>query len=128
MKHYIGKKVLVTTSEWFYAPDGKSYRAVHGTFRTTYLADEILGGSAGRDHANWLLEIGDMVIAGCQVNYIIQCDEVNTEPAVEWTSIETQPMANYNLATDTLQKIADAPQPVNTAKEFLRPTAIYKTT
>lgn len=128
MKHFIGKKVLVTTAEWFYAPDGKSYRAVHGTLRGLHRSEEVLGGTAGRGHAEWLLEIGDMVIPGCQVKYIIQCNDVNTDPVTEWTSTETQPMANYNLATDTLQKIVDAPEPINIAKEFLRPTAIYKTT
>jgi hypothetical protein len=77
MKHLIGKNVLLTTN-WFYAPDGKQYNAVYGFLYAIKEAKESLGFAPHRSHANWVLNIGNMTITGCQVNYAIECDTCET--------------------------------------------------
>ena len=65
----IGKTVLITTDNWFYAPDGKTYRAVFGTLRNVLADSDVLGIKTNARSTNWYLEIGNMVIAGCQIHY-----------------------------------------------------------
>lgn len=73
MKELIGKKVLITCSAWFYAPDGKLYKGVWGTLKNIVEAKEAFGFIPSRSHANWFIEVGNVVITGCQVNYLVQC-------------------------------------------------------
>jgi hypothetical protein len=71
-----GEKYLITTDHWFYAPDGKKYRAVWGTARIE--SDEELGIKTNRNSTNWYVVVGmdkPFVIAGCQVHYAMRCDE-----------------------------------------------------
>jgi hypothetical protein len=86
MKNFIDKKVLITTQNWFVAPDGIEYRAAWGTLRAIHEAGKTLGFIPNRSHANWFIEIGNMVIMGCQVMYVVQCDEKpNTGKVDSWT-------------------------------------------
>lgn len=82
----IGKKALVTTSEWFYAPDGAVYRAVFGTVRGVMSAAETLGIKPKAGDASWFLEIGNMTIAGCQIKYAIRTDKCNDSVASGWSA------------------------------------------
>ena len=75
MKHLIGKKVLVTTSAWFVAPDGKEYKSIWGTLKCIHTSEETLGFTPSRQHTNWFIEVGDMIVAGCQVLYVNTCNE-----------------------------------------------------
>jgi len=75
-----GKKYLVTTDNWFFAPDGHSYKSVWGTAVAIQSDEEVLGIKTNRGSTNWYLLIGKMLIAGCQIHYAIQCDEC-TSPA-----------------------------------------------
>lgn len=75
MKNFIGKKCLITTQQWFIAPDGKDYTAAYGTLKAIHEAGKTLGFIPNRSHANWFIEIGDMIIMGCQVMYITVCTE-----------------------------------------------------
>ena len=103
MLHNIGKKVLITTSAWFIAPDGKQYRAVHGTLKGVHESGKTLGFIPNRAHANWYIEVGAMFIMGCQALYIIECEEVpNAETIREHT---------YSEATGTYTEILK-PNPV----------------
>lgn len=104
MQNFKNKKVLITTSGWFYGADGKSYRAVHGTLKGIHESGKTLGFIPNRSHANWFIEIGELVIMGCQVMYILECETVSTEPVVDYTT---------------------EGQGENGIKEFERPTAIY---
>jgi len=70
----IGQTVLITTDHWFYAPDGKTYRAVFGTLRAVLPDSEVLGIKTNARSTNWYLEIGNMVIAGCQTHYAMLAD------------------------------------------------------
>lgn len=84
MHEYIGQKVLLTSQSWFYAPDGKQYKSVHGTLKGIHEAGNTLGFIPNRSHANWFIEIGDMTIMGCQVLYVIKCDKVETGSVKDW--------------------------------------------
>lgn len=76
----IGSKALITTDNFFLAPDGQTYRAVFGTVKGVYDDKQTLGISTNRHSANWYVEIGNMVIAGCQIHYAIKTDDCSREP------------------------------------------------
>jgi hypothetical protein len=88
MQKLIGKKVLITTQGWFYGHDGKQYKSVFGTLNGIHEAGKTMGFIPNRAHANWFVEIGRMVIMGCQVLYINQCDTVNEGPVKDWMANE----------------------------------------
>ena len=75
-----GKKYLITTDDWFQAPDGQSYRSVYGTVTAIESDQDTLGIKTNRGSTNWYLIIGKMVIAGCQLHYAIQCDTFENPP------------------------------------------------
>lgn len=75
----IGDKYLITTNEWFYAPDGQSYRAVYGKINKIVSDSELLGMVTNRHSTNWYLHIGNMIVAGCQIYYAIKTDNCSKE-------------------------------------------------
>jgi hypothetical protein len=84
-----GETYLITTSGWFIAPDGEQYRSVWGKCYI-YTTEEILGFTPIRPSTNWFLNIGGMIIAGCQIHYIIKCE---SKPQVEsnfYTDFDTK--------------------------------------
>lgn len=87
MHDYIGKNVLVTTEDWFIAPDGKDYKAVYGVLKGVHEAGKTLGFIPNRSHANWFLEVGNVTIMGCRVRYVVRTDErpPNTR-SLGWTT------------------------------------------
>lgn len=96
MHSYIGKKVLITTSGWFYAPDGKQYRSLYGTLIGIHEAGKTLGFIPNRSHANWFIEVGKITIMGCQVLYFIQCDErPNLGTASDWSFDKDKGLEQY---------------------------------
>ena len=70
-------KYLITTDEWFIAPDGKSYRAAWGECEP--LADSFLGLKTNARSTNWYVKVGSeenhIIIAGCQIHYAIRCEK-----------------------------------------------------
>lgn len=98
-------KYLITTDAWFYAPDGKQYKAAWGDVQI--IEDTFLGLKTNRNSTNWFAKVGSeqkhVVIAGCQIHYAIKCNEKpNTEVIEDWQ--------------------ADAQ---NGIKLYQRPTSIY---
>ena len=95
---------LITTDEWFYAPDGKLYRAVWGNVQI--VTDDILGIKTNARSSNWFAKVGSednhLIIAGCQIHYSCRCDE--------------PPTAKY---TEDFAVVDGE------VKEFQRPTSIY---
>jgi len=81
----IGKTYLITTDNWFVAPDGKQYQAVYGTVNAILSDDETLGIKTNARSTNWYVSIGRMLIAGCQVHYAIQCDHANADESESWS-------------------------------------------
>lgn len=107
----INKKVLITCREWFVAPDGRQYKAVHGTLTSINTSETTLGFTPSRTHTNWYIQIGNMTIAGCQVVYCVESDSVN-----------------FDLVTDyTTERTVQEHFPVThlKAEEYLRPSYIY---
>jgi hypothetical protein len=89
-KDYVGQNVLITTQEWFYAPDGRTYRAVWGRLKAIKQAEESLGIKPNARSVNWYVEIGNMTIAGCQINYAIKAARVNFSDVTEHLSHDGQ--------------------------------------
>jgi hypothetical protein len=82
-------KYLITTDNWFYAPDGKQYRAVWGTVKI--LDDGVLGVKTNRNSSNWFAKVGSddnhIIVAGCQIHYAIKSEEKpNTNQVQDWHS------------------------------------------
>lgn len=67
---------LITTDAWFYAPDGKKYRAVYGDVEI--VEDIFLGIKTNRGSTNWYAKVGNdneyVIIAGCQIHYAVRTD------------------------------------------------------
>lgn len=79
MKYKLGKKYLITTDTWFLGPDGESYKAVFGTLIGIFPDTEILGlAKTNRNSANWYIEIGNLIIAGCQIHYALRTDSCSS--------------------------------------------------
>ncbi len=75
----IGKKYLITTDNWFIAPNGRQYRSVFGTVKGINDADSTLGLKTNRNSTNWYVIIGGMVIAGCQIHYLVETESIVPE-------------------------------------------------
>jgi hypothetical protein len=106
MKPEIGKKHLITTDQWFIAPDGETYKAVFGTVKGILSSDESLGIRTNAKSTNWYVSIGNMLIAGCQIHYVIQCDNVSLEPPT--VEIDHEGKRNVERCGSTRIYIADA--------------------
>jgi len=79
-KTFNGEHYLITTDDWFYAPDGQSYKAVWGKAQISS-DEEVLGFKGRASAANWFLTVtGDktncpLIVAGCQVHYAVICND-----------------------------------------------------
>lgn len=95
-------KYLITTREWFIAPDGHQYRSVWG--EVEIFEDTFLGIKTNRNSSNWYIKVGTeenhIIIAGCQIHYAIKCEHVYTGDVYDSES--------------------------TTGTKFVRPTLIYK--
>lgn len=74
----VGKKVLINTDNWFYAPDGKAYKAAWGTVQAIDTDEKTLGVKTNARSTNWYLQLGNLLIAGCQIHYAVASDTCNT--------------------------------------------------
>ncbi len=81
----IGKSYLITTDNWFFAPDGKQYRAVFGVLNGIPSDKDTLGIKTNRGSTNWYVDIGGMLIAGCQIHYAMRTESVNLGCHMEFT-------------------------------------------
>lgn len=80
----VGDKILVTTDNWFYAPDGAQYRAAFGTVHAVSTAEDTLGVRPNGKSTNWYMQVGCLTIAGCQVHYVVKTDTCNLGRAKDW--------------------------------------------
>ena len=103
----INENYLITTLNWFVAPDGEEYRAIFGKVAGILTDEETLGVKTNRGSTNWYVSIGNMMVAGCQANYAIKTDKVNPGNS------------KYNWAADTEHglKIHEAPTRIYNANE-----------
>jgi hypothetical protein len=73
----VGTRVLVTTQNWFLAPDGVEYKGIYGTVKAVLSDADTLGIRTNARSTNWYVEIGSMLVAGCQIFYAVRCDTCN---------------------------------------------------
>jgi len=70
-------KYLITTDNYFIAPNGRLYRSVWG--EVTIIEDSFLGIKTNRNSTNWFAKVGSennhVIIAGCQIHYVLRCEE-----------------------------------------------------
>jgi len=83
VSQFIGQTILVTTENWFHAPDGRQYRAVFGKLKSVRTAECSLGIKPNGKSTNWYMEVGNMMIAGCQLHYVIRTDSFNRGAFIE---------------------------------------------
>ncbi|MCP4177225.1 MAG: hypothetical protein GY756_05615 [bacterium] len=83
-----GQKALITTDEFFFAPDGKQYRSVFGTVKSIQTTEETLGVETNHRSTNWYLAIGNMIIAGCQIHYGFITDTFYDGTVKAWEMFE----------------------------------------
>lgn len=76
----IGKKALITTDNWFFAPDGQQYRSVFGTIKGVYDSQVTLGVKTNAKSTNWYVVIGNLTLAGCQIHYVVETDSFSSLP------------------------------------------------
>jgi hypothetical protein len=88
---------LITTNDWFTAPDGKDYKAAWGEVKI--LSDGILGVKTNSRSANWFAQIGNennhIIIAGCQIFYAIKCKKTPVNDKGETWSVENGELKNH---------------------------------
>ncbi len=101
----LNKKYLITTDDWFFAPDGESYKAVFGTITAIKNDKDILGIQTNRHSTDWYLSIGNMMIAGCQIHYCIQTDSVSSIPPTR--EIECEGKLTYEITKNSRIYMAD---------------------
>lgn len=90
----LNKKYLITTDKWFLAPDGKMYRGVFGTVKSIDSDEKLLGVKTNSKSTNWYLQIGNMIIAGCQIHYAVQSDSCDFEDFTRETEFEGKVLFN----------------------------------
>lgn len=92
-----GDKVLITTDGWFYAPDGNSYRAVYGTVKGIFTAEDTLGVKPNGKSTNWYVEIGNMTVAGCQIHYAVKSDCCSNFRSKYWSTSTEHGCKEYTV-------------------------------
>jgi len=100
----LGDKVLVTTDNWFLAPDGEQYRAVFGTVKGIHRDEEALGIKTNARSTNWYAEVGNVLIAGCQIHYAVKTKSYSTKPPVR----EIEHEGKLNVCTAPVTRIYNA--------------------
>lgn len=91
-------KYLITTERWFVAPDGNQYTAVWGDCEV-FTTKDSMGFNPTRS-TNWFLKVRNggagFLIAGCQINYAIECPEKPKIKNHTYTDKETGAEMNAN--------------------------------
>jgi hypothetical protein len=86
-----GKKYLVTTDNWFIAPDGNQYRSAWGICYIKTLFEEF-NFTPLRPSTNWFLEVGangkKITIGGFQIHFVIECENMPEDKLKNVTYIE----------------------------------------
>lgn len=69
-------KYLITTDDWFTAPDGIDYKAVWGEVEV--IGDDVLGVKTNARSTNWYAKVGSeenhVIVAGCQIHYAVKAE------------------------------------------------------
>lgn len=91
-------KYLITTDNWFYAPNGKQYRSVWG--EVEIVSDSILGIKTNVRSSNWFAKVGSennhVIIAGCQIHYAIKSENKPNKDEAEDYSVDNGQVQKFN--------------------------------
>lgn len=94
-------KFLITTDNWFYAPDGKQYRGVWGEVQI--VSDAILGIKTNVRSSNWYAKVGSednyVIIAGCQVHYACRSENKPITGVIQDYTVGSGSFLNYDRPT-----------------------------
>lgn len=85
----IGDKVLVTTDDWFLAPDGENYKSVYGTVKGVFYDQDT--------------QIGNMMIADFQINsteIIESCSDKSLDCGIKALNDQSSKTKIYNADKD----------------------------
>ncbi len=81
-----GEKYLITSDNWFEAPDGNQYKSAWGSIEI--LEDNILGIKTNKLSTNWYVKIGSeekfCIMAGCQIHYAVRSPRKPVEEGYHW--------------------------------------------
>lgn len=90
VEQMINNNVLITTDCWFVAPNGREYKSVYGKLIGVFEDKSITGLKTNSKSTNWYLQVGTMILAGCQIHYAINCEgeDVNLGLAEEYNYFE----------------------------------------
>ena len=95
-------KYLITTDAWFFAPDGKQYRAVWGEV-SVFEDNSVLGIKTNIRATNWYAKVGSeknhVIVAGCQIHYACKCDNKPENDLTDDYVIESGEVKNYKRPT-----------------------------
>ena len=106
VKIEINKKYLITTDNFFIAPNGEQYNAVFGTVSTVESDEENLyGNETNMGYTKWYVVIGNMIVAGDQIHYCIQTDSVLFRPGPKKEMVHE---GNLTIAHNTGSRIYNA--------------------
>lgn len=76
IEQFADNNFLVTTDEWFTAPDGKMYRTVWGKIEI-HSSEQTLGIKTNIRSTNWYAIIGvggkRVIVAGCKIHFACVC-------------------------------------------------------
>ena len=100
----IGGKYLITTDDWFFAPDGEQYKAVFGTVSAILTDSDALGVKTNDRSTNWYVSIGNMLVAGCQIHYAIRTNKVSFDPPAR----EIEHAGRLEVATNNNTRVYNA--------------------
>ena len=84
-----GMKYIITTDNWFYAPDGIKYKAVWGSVQI-FTDENLLNIKTNRNSSNWYIVVGDednhVIVAGYQIHYAVRCkNKPNCDETLDWS-------------------------------------------
>jgi len=91
--------MLLTTHNWFVAPDGEQYKSVFGTVKAIHSDSALLGIKTNRHSTDWYVEIGNMIVAGCQIYYAIKTNSVSLKKATREVDFEGETHVTENSNT-----------------------------
>jgi hypothetical protein len=96
-------KYLITTDNWFYAPNGCKYKAAWG--EALIFEDNVLGIKTNRNSSNWYIQLGEgegaIIIAGCQIHYAVRCDKKpNDGAAHDWSYGNESELREYQRPSE----------------------------
>lgn len=74
-EYYLNKNVLITTLNWFYAPNGVAYRSIYGKVSYIHLDES---------KKIQYVEMGNVFISGTEILNMIITDSINSSDANDY--------------------------------------------